>query len=136
MKSKKLVGAHVSASGGVFNAPLNAKAIGANAFALFLKNQKQWNAKDYDDKVCFGSSCVSKEEFVKDYISEALYPDAMNDILSQKPLKIDSNITRSDAGFTQEATSSSYQLTYMVDNKEIYLFERKGGFKLHLRFLD
>ena len=37
MKSKKLVGAHVSASGGVFNAPLNAKAIGANAFALFLK---------------------------------------------------------------------------------------------------
>lgn len=50
MKSKKLVGAHVSASGGVFNAPLNARAIGANAFALFLKNQKQWNAKDYDDK--------------------------------------------------------------------------------------
>ena len=91
---------------------------------------------DFDDKVCFGSSCVSKEEFVKDYISEALYPDAMNDILSQKPLKIDSNITRSDAGFTQEATSSSYQLTYMVDNKEIYFFERMGGFKLHLRFLD
>ena len=79
---------------------------------------------------------MSKQEFVKDYISEALYPDAMNDILSQKPLKIDSNITRSDAGFTQEATSSSYQLTYMVDNKEIYFFERMGGFKLHLRFLD
>lgn len=50
MKSKKLVGAHVSISGGVFNAPLNAKAIGANAFAMFLKNQRQWNAKDYDDK--------------------------------------------------------------------------------------
>ena len=51
MKNKKLIGAHVSASGGVFNAPLNAKNIGANAFALFLKNQKQWNAKDYDDKI-------------------------------------------------------------------------------------
>lgn len=50
MSSKKLVGAHVSASGGVFNAPLNAKKIGANAFAMFLKNQKQWVAKDYDDK--------------------------------------------------------------------------------------
>ncbi len=50
MKSKKLVGAHVSISGGVFNAPLNAKAIGASAFAMFLKNQRQWNAKDYDDK--------------------------------------------------------------------------------------
>ena len=38
----KYFGAHVSASGGVENAPLNAAAIGANAFALFTKNQRQW----------------------------------------------------------------------------------------------
>lgn len=38
----KYAGAHVSADGGVQNAPLNAKAIGAKAFALFTKNQKQW----------------------------------------------------------------------------------------------
>ena len=38
----KYLGAHVSASGGVENAPLNAKVIGANAFALFTKNQRQW----------------------------------------------------------------------------------------------
>ncbi|MDD2369419.1 MAG: deoxyribonuclease IV [Sulfuricurvum sp.] len=46
----KFVGAHVSASGGVFNAPLNAMAIGAKAFALFTKNQKQWTAKPLDDE--------------------------------------------------------------------------------------
>lgn len=40
----KYVGAHVSASGGVENAPVNAANIGANAFALFTKNQKQWSA--------------------------------------------------------------------------------------------
>jgi deoxyribonuclease IV len=38
----KYVGAHVSASGGVDNAPINANAIGARAFALFTKNQRQW----------------------------------------------------------------------------------------------
>jgi deoxyribonuclease-4 len=38
----KYVGAHVSASGGVENAPLNANTIGAKAFALFTKNQRQW----------------------------------------------------------------------------------------------
>ena len=38
----KYIGAHVSASGGVENAPLNAKLIGAKAFALFTKNQRQW----------------------------------------------------------------------------------------------
>ncbi len=46
----KFVGAHVSASGGVFNAPLNAKKIGAKAFALFTKNQRQWKAKPLDEK--------------------------------------------------------------------------------------
>ncbi len=45
MKVKKFVGAHVSAAGGVFNAPLNAREIGAKAFALFTKNQRQWKAK-------------------------------------------------------------------------------------------
>jgi deoxyribonuclease-4 len=41
----KFLGAHVSAAGGVENAPKNAAAIGARAFALFTKNQRQWRAK-------------------------------------------------------------------------------------------
>ncbi|MDA3045557.1 deoxyribonuclease IV [Campylobacter sp. VBCF_06 NA8] len=45
----KRVGAHVSAAGGVFNAPLNAQKIGADAFALFVKNQRQWSAKPLSD---------------------------------------------------------------------------------------
>ena len=40
----KRIGAHVSASGGVFNAPLNAAKIGADAFAMFVKNQRRWDA--------------------------------------------------------------------------------------------
>ena len=38
----KYIGAHVSASGGVGNAILNAEAIGANAFALFTRNQRAY----------------------------------------------------------------------------------------------
>ena len=41
----KFIGAHVSASGGVEAAPVNASEIGANAFALFTKNQRQWVAR-------------------------------------------------------------------------------------------
>ncbi len=47
----KYIGAHVSASGGVFNAPINARELGAKAFALFTKNQRQWVAKDLDEKI-------------------------------------------------------------------------------------
>lgn len=46
----KFVGAHISASGGVENAPLNAHAIGAKAFAFFTKNQRQWFASPYKEE--------------------------------------------------------------------------------------
>jgi deoxyribonuclease-4 len=41
----KAIGAHVSTAGGVQNAPVNAARIGAKAFGLFTKNQRQWKAK-------------------------------------------------------------------------------------------
>ena len=55
------VGAHVSASGGVQNAPLNAKEIEANAFALFTKNQRRWVAKPLDSKTIasFKKNCAA-----------------------------------------------------------------------------
>jgi deoxyribonuclease-4 len=56
----KTIGAHVSASGGVQNAPENAKAIGADAFALFTKNQKQWVAAPLSDETlqAFEKNCA------------------------------------------------------------------------------
>ncbi len=55
----KYVGAHVSAAGGVGNAPLNAAEIGARAFALFTRNQRQWAAKPLADEeiAAFKSNC-------------------------------------------------------------------------------
>ena len=46
----KYIGAHVSISGGVENAPQNAESIGAKAFAMFTKNQKQWHANPLTEK--------------------------------------------------------------------------------------
>lgn len=46
----KYIGAHISASGGVENAPLNANEIGAKAFAFFTRNQRQWVSKPYETK--------------------------------------------------------------------------------------
>lgn len=42
----KYIGAHVSAEGGVSNTPLEAKAIGAKAFALFTGSSSRWVSKD------------------------------------------------------------------------------------------
>lgn len=46
----KYIGAHVSAAGGVGNAPENAYSIGATGFALFTKNQRQWSARPLADE--------------------------------------------------------------------------------------
>lgn len=50
----KFIGAHVSAAGGVENAPLRAKEIGATGFALFTKNQRQWKAKPLTEENIIG----------------------------------------------------------------------------------
>lgn len=42
-----LIGAHTSASGGVFNALLNGEEIGASTVQLFTSNQKQWRGRKY-----------------------------------------------------------------------------------------
>ena len=46
----KHIGPHVSASGGVENAPLAAAQLNANAFALFTKNQRQWSSPPLTEK--------------------------------------------------------------------------------------
>lgn len=65
----KRVGAHVSAAGGVCMAPLNGAKIGAKAFALFTKNQKQWQAKPLTKKDIeeFKKNC-QKENFPPHFI--------------------------------------------------------------------
>lgn len=56
----KYIGAHVSSSGGVQNAPFNAHAIGAKAFALFTRNQRQWNSAPLTDEniTLFKNTCI------------------------------------------------------------------------------
>ena len=65
----KYIGAHVSASGGVENAPVNAHEIGANAFALFTKNQRQWVSKPLTEESIrlFKENC-EKYNFKPEYI--------------------------------------------------------------------
>ncbi len=55
----KYIGAHVSAAGGVDRAPINANKIQANAFALFTKNQLQWNARPLQEEtiLAFHQNC-------------------------------------------------------------------------------
>lgn len=63
----KYIGAHVPTKGGVSNAPLYAMEIGARAFALFTKNQRQWKAKPLEE--------AEIDKFKKNLAASGISPD-------------------------------------------------------------
>ncbi|MDD4817195.1 MAG: deoxyribonuclease IV [Victivallaceae bacterium] len=67
----KYIGAHVSIAGGVSNAPLNAEKIGADGFAMFTKNQRQWSDKPLAEAeiAAFRDNCRKLG-----YLPEAILP--------------------------------------------------------------
>ena len=65
----KHIGPHVSASGGVSNAPLNAHSVGANAFAFFTKNQRQWSSSPLKSEEIENFKAACREySFTPEYI--------------------------------------------------------------------
>ncbi|MBQ6068285.1 MAG: deoxyribonuclease IV [Bacteroidales bacterium] len=65
----KYIGAHVSASGGICNAILNAEAIGANAFALFTRNQRSWVSKPLaTDEINAFKTLLTERGFEPQYV--------------------------------------------------------------------
>ena len=67
----KFIGAHVSAAGGVEHAPLNAKKIGATAFGLFTKNQRQWAASPLSNQ---SISAFRKNCEMNGYLADQILP--------------------------------------------------------------
>lgn len=56
----KYIGAHVSVEGGVSFAPLRARELGAEAFAIFSRSPSRWKSKALTEKECeaFKRNCV------------------------------------------------------------------------------
>lgn len=65
----KYIGAHVSVTGGVSSAPLEAARIGARAFALFTGSSSRWSSKAIPQKEIekFKENCIAGG-FIPDYI--------------------------------------------------------------------
>ncbi len=80
----KYIGAHVSISGGLSEAPKRAAEIGATAFGLFTKNQRQWSAPDLTQEgiISFLDACkqygYTKEQILPhdSYLINLANPDA------------------------------------------------------------
>ncbi|KAF3010591.1 hypothetical protein E8E13_002098 [Curvularia kusanoi] len=83
--TKLRIGAHVSVAGGVHNAIPNLLHIGANAFAMFMKNQRKWDNPPMDPEhaTLFINGCKDHNIEVGDcclphssYLVNLAHPDA------------------------------------------------------------
>lgn len=93
----KFIGAHVSTSGGIQNAPIHAHAIGASAFSLFIKNQRQWHAKPLENKIIHAFQTYCKE---LDFTPDQILPHASYLINLGHPDK--TGLTKSREAFLDE----------------------------------
>lgn len=85
-----LIGAHTSASGGVFNALIEGERIGASTIQLFTSNQKQWTGRKYLQEELDQWFAIKERSFIKKIMSHDSYlinlgcPDPVNLAKSRK----------------------------------------------------
>jgi deoxyribonuclease-4 len=116
-----LLGAHVSAAGGVPEAPPRAAAIGATALQLFTKMANRWAERDCEDEECrtfrerLGATRVAATMAHDSYLINLASPDAT--------LR-----ARSIASFTTELRRcAALDLDYLVSHPGNYMDERGSG---------
>ena len=88
----KFVGAHVSISGGLHNAVSEALEIGAKAFGLFLRSQRQWVSKPLEDKAAerFRNACAEAQfspHAMQSFHTVSILSGAPNEDIVQNQLK-------------------------------------------------
>jgi len=118
---RDMLGAHVSAAGGVPEAPPRAAAIQATALQLFTKMANRWAERDCEDEECssfrerLGATAVAATMAHDSYLINLASPDA-----TLRARSIDS--------FTRELRRcAALDLDYLVSHPGNYMDERESG---------
>lgn len=118
---KKFVGPHVSIAGGVENAPRRAAEVGAKAFAIFTKNQRQWQAPPLSEE--------SVSLFRQNLSSAGIQP---RHVLPHDGYLI--NLGNPDEGKRRKAVNAFIDEAHRVEALGLSLFNFHPG--SHLRQID
>jgi len=70
---KQRFGSHLSVAGGFENAFIKAVEVGCDCLQIFVKNQKQWQAKPLTDEVIRNYKSAQRETKIKPVIAHASY---------------------------------------------------------------
>jgi deoxyribonuclease IV len=121
MSAPLLLGAHVSAAGGVPEAPLRAAALGATALQLFTKMANRWAERDCADEEC---TMFRERLAATDVVSTMAHDSYLINLASPDPVLR----ARSIASFVTELRRcAALGLDYLVSHPGNYMDDREAG---------
>ncbi len=83
--------------------------------------------------VCVNEGCVSKSNFNEEYLNPAYPNDLMLNVLLAKPIFNKASIKKTENGFIQELKSDEYNITYKIENGNIYFKDKKNKILIKIK---
>ena len=83
--------------------------------------------------VCVNEGCVSKSSFNEEYLNPAYPNDLMLNVLLAKPIFNKASIKKTENGFIQELKSDEYNITYKIENGNIYFKDKKNKILIKIK---
>ncbi len=75
---------------------------------------------DIKDDTCINKICYKRQSFNIDFLGYKYYDDFLKDIIMQKPIYNGKNLKLHVDGFTQNISTSHYDIYYKVGKNETY----------------
>ncbi len=88
-----------------------------------------------DSDVCLGFRCISKRSFNKEFFGAYHYEEFIDNLLNLQPIYDRINLKKLKNGFEQKIKTESYDITYRVQNENLYFKDRKNRVLIKLKEL-
>ena len=89
-----------------------------------------------EESVCLSYTCMSKESFNKEFFGIRHYKEFIDELFSFKPIFSKKNLKKLDNGFEQKIVTNSYDITYRVENGNLYFKDRTNKVLIKLKELE
>ena len=87
------------------------------------------------DDVCVGYTCLSRESFNSEFFGYKHYQDFVEELFNMQPIYNDENLVKTKDGFEQNIKTENYDITYRVENKNLYFKDNKNKILIKLKEL-
>jgi hypothetical protein len=88
-----------------------------------------------DDDVCLDYACLSKKSFNVEFFGVSHYDSFIDELFNFQPIYSKKNLKKSEVGFEQKLKSKSYDITYKIENGNLYFKDTKNSVLIKIKEL-